>query len=102
MYKLIISELAHQDLTDILTYITEQLFSPQAAKDFLAKVLQCYEQLKDNPFVYEACNDAYLRAENYHRALVNNYVMVYKVNKKKQVVNIHRFFYGRQDYLNLI
>jgi plasmid stabilization system protein ParE len=102
MYKLIISELAHQDLTEILTYITTQLSAPQAARDFYTEVSACYKRLQDNPFIYEACNDAYLRIKNYRRAPINNYVLVYKIDPKKHLVNIYRFFYGKRDYLMLI
>ncbi|MDR1996732.1 MAG: type II toxin-antitoxin system RelE/ParE family toxin [Candidatus Margulisbacteria bacterium] len=102
MYKLLISEAAQQDLANILAYLVEQLAAPQAAKDLLGETLKCYERLQSNPFIYETCNDIYLRAEKYHRALINNYVLIYKVNEKKHTVNIHRFFYGKQDFLKLI
>lgn len=41
MYKLIVSELAHQDLDKIASYIAEQLSNPRAALDFLDDVEAC-------------------------------------------------------------
>jgi plasmid stabilization system protein ParE len=38
MYKLIVSELAHQDLDKIVSYIAVKLANPTAASDFLDEV----------------------------------------------------------------
>jgi hypothetical protein len=38
MYKLVVTELAHQDLDNIVSYIAIQLANPAAASDFLDKV----------------------------------------------------------------
>ena len=35
MYKLLVSELANQDLDNIVSYIVTQLTNPAAARDFL-------------------------------------------------------------------
>jgi len=35
MYKLIVTELAHQDLDNIVSYIAVQLANPAAASNFL-------------------------------------------------------------------
>jgi plasmid stabilization system protein ParE len=42
MYKLVVTELAHQDLDNIVSYIAIQLANPVAASDFLDKVDKCY------------------------------------------------------------
>lgn len=43
MYKLLITELAHQDLDSIVSYIAVQLTNPKAAGDFLDEVTALYE-----------------------------------------------------------
>lgn len=55
MYKLLITELAHKDLDNIVSYIAVQLASPHAAKGFLDEVAACYGFLKNNPKLYELC-----------------------------------------------
>lgn len=42
MYRLIVSELAHQDLDNIVSYIVVQLANSTAASDFLDEVDKCY------------------------------------------------------------
>lgn len=41
MYRLIISELAHKDLDNIVSYIAVQLANPNAAANFLYELEKC-------------------------------------------------------------
>lgn len=102
MYKLIVTELAHQDLDNIISYIAVQLANPTAASDFLDEVDKCYGYLKSNPMMYSKCQDNRLGKEGYRKAVVKNYIIVYKVDEKSETVSILRFFYGTQDYAKLI
>jgi plasmid stabilization system protein ParE len=61
MYKLSISELAHQDLDKIVSYIAIELSNPTAASKFLDEVVKCYNNLKANPLMYERCQDKRLK-----------------------------------------
>jgi Plasmid stabilization system protein len=69
MYKLLVTELAHQDLDNIVSYIAIQLSNPKAAGDFLDEVATCYSFLKDNPIMYERCQDRRLEKEGYRKAV---------------------------------
>ena len=102
MYKLVITELAHQDLDNIVSYIALQLSNPKAAGDFLDDVTACYGLLKSTPMMYGRCQDRRLGQEGYRKAVIKNYVLVYKVNEASKIVSIMRFFYGAQDYTQLI
>lgn len=48
--------------------------------------------------MYEACRDLRLRAKEYRKAVIRNYVLIYKVDEKNRTVLLLRFFYGKQDY----
>ena len=102
MYKLVITELAHQDLDRIVSYIVVQLSNSKAAGDFLDEVTACYGFLKSTPMMYERCQDRRLGQEGYRKAVIKNYVLVYKINEESKIVSIMRFFYGAQDYTKLI
>jgi plasmid stabilization system protein ParE len=102
MYKLLVTELAHQDLDNIVSYIAVQLANPKAAGDFLDEVTTCYGFLKTNPMMYERCQERQLEKEGYHKAVIKNYVLIYKIDKASNDVSIMRFFYGAQDYTKLI
>ena len=46
----------------------------------------CYGFFKANPLIYERCQDKRLGKEDYRKAVIKNYVLVYKVNEASQMV----------------
>jgi len=102
MYRVQVSDHAERDLDKIISYIADNLAAPMSATVFANAVYDCYDNLENNPYMYEECRDAKLKSEGYRRAVIKNYVLLYKVNDDAKIVIAHRFFYGRQDYVNLI
>ena len=101
-YKIFETELALQDLDSILSYIALTLNNPSAASSFADEVQKCYSSLEEMPLMFELCHDPRLHALGYHKAVIKNYVMVYKIEEVEMTVTVLRFFYGRQDYEKLI
>ena len=102
MYNLDVTDKGERDLDKIIAYIVEDLDAPQAAASFVDEVYECYDRLEDNPYIYEECRDPRLQKEGYRRAVIKSYIMLYKIHEDDNMVIVHRFFYGRQDYVNLI
>ena len=102
MYSVDITEHADEDLDNIIKYLRDELASPGAASDFVDKVYECYDRLEENPYIYSECYDGYLKSERYRRAVIKNYVLLYKVDENLKQVIVYRFFHGMQDYANLI
>lgn len=102
MYNLEVSDRAEQDLDNIISYIKDKLFAPKAAVDFADAVYDCYDHLEENPYIYSLCNDPNLQKEDYRRAIINNYILVFKIYEETKKVIAHRFFYGGQNYVDLI
>ena len=101
MYKVDISDRANYELDRILSYIAKDLDAPQAASDFVDEVYKCYDRLENNPYIFEKCRDTRLQSEGYRRAVIKNYVMLYKIYGQELVI-VHHFFYGGQDYEKLV
>jgi len=97
MYRVDVSDRADYELDKILTYIAEDLAAPEAAISFADEVYKCYDRLEENPYTYEACRDTRLNKGGYRRAVIKNYVMLYKIYDHELVI-VHHFFYGGQDY----
>jgi plasmid stabilization system protein ParE len=97
-----VSDPAEEDLGRIIVYIKEKLCAQKAASDFVDEVFDCYDRLEQNPFIYEKCRDPKLKAEGYRRAIIKNYILLYKIYESEKAVIAHRFFYGGQDYANKI
>ena len=98
MYKLSVAELAHDDLRNIISYIAQTLCAPEAAADFSDEVRKCYAQLKKNPLIYALCSDERLAKEGYRKALIKNYILVFKIDELKKAVTVLRFFFGAENY----
>ena len=102
MYKLVVSELAHDDLRGIVKYIKNNLCATGAAADTANEVQRCYARLKENPHMYALCNDERLADMGYRKALVKNYILVFTIDGTERAVNVNRFFYGAEDYYSKI
>ena len=89
-------------MRDIIAYIKDTLIAPQAAVNFADEVKKCYAHLKTNPLIYALCNDERLAKGGYRKAVINGYIVVFKVDENIKSVHIHRFFYGAEDYPNKI
>ena len=101
-YDLFVTEAAHEDLEEVLSYIAGDLANPGAAANLLDQVEACYEQLKDFPALYESCHDLQLRNLGYRKVVIGNFVLVYQPAEAEKRVYILRFFYGGRDYEKLI
>ncbi len=101
-YEIILSDEAHADIDETLDYIANNLHNPIAARNLLDKTEEIYNELSLNPYMYAACNDVRLRKEGYRKVVINNYVMIYRVNDDSSFVYIVRVFYGRRNYFEMI
>jgi plasmid stabilization system protein ParE len=102
MFDLVVSERAEIDLRKILTYIKEELEMPQSASSLSDRIDECYERLENNPFLYAECQDPRLKKEGFRRAVVKNYILLFKVFEQQNFVVVYRFFHSSQNYPNLI
>lgn len=102
VYKVVETKLAVQDLDEILEYMAVSLANPTAAAAFADEVEECYANLERTPFMYERCRDPQLFALGYRKAVIKNYVLIYKVDEMEKNVYVLRFFYERRNYENLI
>lgn len=101
-YKLIISEDAHEDVNDIVRHIVHELKSPQAASNFLNDVEAGYKHIRQNPQIYSFCNDKRLELLEYRKSVIKNYLILYRIDEKSEVMYIVRFVYGGRNYPEML
>ena len=101
-YNVIVSDEAHNDIDSVLDYIVNALKNPIAAKKLLGRIEEAYTDLADNPFIYACCADSRLQKDGYRKVVINNYVLIYRIDETDNKVYVVRFFYGRQNYIELI
>jgi plasmid stabilization system protein ParE len=80
LYKLKITDLAHEDIDAIVGHIAIKLAAPKAASNFANRVEDCYKTLRSNPWIYQLCEDSHLASKGYHRVPVGNYLVFYKID----------------------
>lgn len=100
--KLIVSELANSDLDGIVLYIINDLNGPTAAVNLLDEIEKCYENLRKNPLMYEKCTDARLQRDGYRKAVIKNYLLIYRFVEETKTAQVARFFYGGRDYAQIL
>ena len=101
MYNITITDRADRELSDILEYLSVQLQNPTAATAFVEEVLSVYEALKHTPYMYELSHNLRLQRMGYHKVVIKNYVMLYRVDEQTQCVYVLHFFYGARQYEKL-
>lgn len=101
-YKLQITRSASEELEHIIDYISNHLNNPSAAADFLDKTEACYQRLMDNPKIYQLCDYPEFKEKNYRKAIIKNYVLIYRIDETTQTVNLLHFFFGRQNYFSIL
>ena len=94
--------LAYEDLDDIDHYVTFALLNPQAALPLLSDMEESIHQLRQFPFIGADLTDPYLKAKEYRKLIVRNYLIFYLVNQKKKTIIIMRIIYGARNYQNLL
>lgn len=97
-FKLTITEAANQDMDKILSYILNNLCNPKAAIDLANDIEAKYDEVCLHPYMFEESRDKILKSKGYRRIPVQNYVILYKVDKKNKVIYITRIFYCGQNY----
>lgn len=98
VYKVRESEPAKADLDRILSYITNTLKNPIAARSLFNEIRKAFVELSSTPKKYMIVDDPELREFDYRKLFVKNYVIIYLVDDDTSTVHIIRYFHASQDY----
>jgi len=89
-------DLAFDDKRKIKTYLKQ--FYPSTPKKFVAALKDRISALKDNPYMYPV----YVHNPAYRKIVVSNYLVFYKVNDEKKIIEIHRILPGSWDIVRYL
>ena len=96
-FRIEFSQQAEYDLNEIVRYMNDELFNPQAAERFYQAVGEKLELLREQPYIFPLYHDEKLSAEGYHFVVIDNYLMFYLIDDDTSIVNIARLLYGKRD-----
>ena len=86
-YKVSYSDYAKEDKKEIKIYLSK--FYPDTPKRFTTTLKKHIENIKENPYMYPIYNED----PEFHRMLVDNYIVLYQIyedNKKIEIARILR------------
>ena len=97
-YNIVITQQADRDMDQILAYLTQQLFSEQAAAALVVQYTDVLEKLEQFPNLFETVRNVGQVRKEYRKFRMGNYVGVYRVQEEEKRVIILRIFHGSQNY----
>ena len=101
-YEVIIENSAERDLLEILTYISETLLEPVAAKRIYLSIKEQAQSLDHMPFRYNVIQEEPYCQMGVRRMPVENYTAFYVVDETGHTVHIFRILYNRREWQSLI
>jgi addiction module RelE/StbE family toxin len=90
---------AQQDLTELLSYIRNELQNPIAADNIAAKILRRVQSLGSFPEMGASLENVDVRLSGYRYLVIDNYLIIYNVANQVKIV---RILYARSDYVQLL
>ena len=97
-YKRIILPQAEQDIENALNYISNELCNPDAADKLIDDMMEIMDNVSLFPYSLPTLKDKRLTQGNeYRRADVNNFVLIYKVAEDVKEVRVMAALYGPSD-----
>lgn len=102
MSNLHVSPEALHDLSDIKSYISDDLENPKAARSTVDKILKRIRRLVEHPLMGAALSSV-CDVDTDERFLVcGNYLAFYHVSCRAAEVYVDRVLYGGRDYMRIL
>lgn len=101
-YKIVIERTAENDLSDILSYISNTLHEPIIAKKLYSEIKEKFLNLKSMPHRHKIVNEEPYRSVGIRMLLIENYIAFYIVDEENKTVHIFRILYNRRDWQRIL
>lgn len=98
-YKVKFTEKCIEDIEEACRYIQEELKEENAANRLRIKIKDSVRGLSTYPEMYAKIEKFDRVKRKYRRIPIDNYVLLYTVDKESEVVYISHLYYGGKNYL---
>ena len=102
VYKVELTDIAHEDIEDIVSYIAKDLQEPAIARRIHAKIVSELKKLSAMPERHALAIDTHLHSLDVRPFYIDNYIAPYIILEEKNTVLILRVLYARRDWKNLL
>ncbi|MCL2426655.1 MAG: type II toxin-antitoxin system RelE/ParE family toxin [Oscillospiraceae bacterium] len=101
-FRIIIADLAKQDIRDIRVHIANELQEPVVADEIVNEILDATLTLEEMPERIALVKDARLAEKGIRPLYVKNYTVFFRIEKSKKIVDIVRVMYSKRDWASLL
>ena len=98
-YDVKITKQAKEQMAQIVVYISNELFAPEAAIQLLDKLENSIMALEEFPERYQLIDEEPWRSEGVRKIVVNNFLVYYWINTQKRKVHVTAVIYAKRDQL---
>ena len=102
VFKINITDIAKQDIRDIINYITNELHEPVVATNIINAILDAIETLEQMPDRIALVKDKRLSALSIRPLYVKNYSIFFRIDKSLNTVDIVRVQYSHRDWASIL
>jgi plasmid stabilization system protein ParE len=95
-YEITILKRAVSDIDDICRYLSQ--FYPGTAGKFLDSLEHILDEVAKNPYIFSK----YPENKKYHRMLIQNYLVFYRIFETSKTVRVYRIIHGKRDIASLM
>ena len=88
-----------EEIKHIYNYIANILNEREIANRLIIKILKRILELKESPRLYMKIGKLDRLHNEYHRMVVNNYIILYTVDDLNKKIFISHIYYKRKNYL---
>lgn len=99
IYEIEFTEDARDEIREIYEYISKNLVNKEAAKRLMRKMRKTVMDLAESPRLYAKIEKKDRMKREFRRIVVDNYIILYTIDKDKKTVYISHMYYGKRNYL---
>lgn len=101
-YKIEFSKEAKDDYLNIIRYIKYKLLEATISSKYAQIIKDEIEKLEYNPQRFSIVDIEINNYSNIRKLIIKNYIVFYRINENKKVVNIERILYGASNWKDKI
>ena len=99
IYEVKITRQAQEQMAEIVDYISNELFAPEAASNLLDKMENSIMSLSEFPERFQLVEEEPWKTEGIHRLVIGNFLVYYWINKPEKKVQVTAVIYAKRDQL---
>ena len=96
-YEVKITKMAYGHMQEIVRYISNELFAPEAADNLLDKFQESIKGLSEMPERYSLVDEEPWKGEGFRKIIVKNFLIYFWIDETNDKVQVTGVIYGRRD-----